>query len=39
MKILAIDPGNTYSAYVLLDGSRPVKFDKAENDDVLMVLK
>jgi hypothetical protein len=38
--ILAIDPGNTHSAYVIIDPAtrRPVKFAKVPNDDLLDIL-
>lgn len=32
MRVLAIDPGNTESAYVILHGDRLVEFAKVEND-------
>ena len=37
MIVLAIDPGNEYSAWVLIDSDtyRPLKFDKANNLIVL----
>jgi len=31
MKLLAIDPGNIESAYVLMDGYKPAEFRKVEN--------
>jgi len=35
-RILAIDPGNTMSAFVLIDSDlRPAWFDKCPNDDLL----
>lgn len=35
MKIIAIDPGNTESAYCLMDEEyKPLKFAKANNEDV-----
>jgi hypothetical protein len=38
MRILAIDPGNTYSAYTIIgDGLKPIEFNKVDND-VLMDL-
>lgn len=38
--LLAIDPGNTESAYVLLDAQtmRPIQFDKLNNGDLLDCL-
>jgi hypothetical protein len=36
--LLAIDPGNTESAYVILDGSRLIEFAKVENDVLLARL-
>ena len=40
MNLLAIDPGNTESAYCLIDMStrRPVQFGKVANDDLLELL-
>jgi hypothetical protein len=35
MRILAIDPGPTESAYVVYDGQRPVEFAKIENQNLL----
>lgn len=35
MKLLAIDPGNIESAYVLMDGYKPVDFGKVPNDRLL----
>lgn len=37
MRILAIDPGNTESAYALVDHTtrRPIEIDKINNDDLL----
>lgn len=35
LMILAIDPGNEQSAYVLYDGDRPRAFDKLANDRML----
>lgn len=37
--ILAIDPGCTESAYVVLDGERLVRFGHQPNDDVLDILR
>lgn len=34
MKVLAIDPGNTKSAYVLMDGYKPLEFGILENDEL-----
>lgn len=36
--ILAIDPGNTMSAFVLMDGYRPIEFRKIENDALLEMI-
>jgi hypothetical protein len=38
MKILAIDPGPTESAYVLWDGARPVEFGKVPNGELIARL-
>lgn len=38
MKLLSIDPGNIESAYVLMDGYKPVEFGKAPNDDMMRTL-
>lgn len=38
MKVLAIDPGNVESAYVILHGSRLVEFAKLENEALLTRL-
>jgi hypothetical protein len=35
MKILAIDPGNNESAYVLMDNYKPIEFGKVANYDML----
>jgi len=35
MRIMAIDPGNTESAYVIMDGYRPVQFDKISNSNLI----
>lgn len=41
MRILAIDPGNLYSAYCLIDTDtmKPLQFDKTENAFVRSVLE
>ncbi|MDR4039745.1 MAG: hypothetical protein Q3W86_07460 [Evtepia sp.] len=41
MRILAIDPGDKQSAYCFIDseGLRPLRFAKAENAEVLLVLQ
>lgn len=33
--ILAVDPGNILTAWVLMDGYNPVEFAKEENEKVL----
>lgn len=38
MKVLAIDPGTTESAFVLYDGRRPLDYGIAENDALLTRL-
>lgn len=38
MRILAIDPGNVQSAYVLMEDRTPVEFGKTNNDEVLQVI-
>ena len=40
-RIIAIDPGNIESAYVLIDVDtyKPVEFDKVKNEDVKVFLK
>lgn len=38
MSLLAIDPGNVESAYVILDGDRLVEFAKVENETLLARL-
>lgn len=39
MRLLAIDPGSTQSAYVVLDHSlRPQHFDKVDNGDLLRLF-
>ena len=39
--ILAIDPGNEYSAYCLMDKEtyKPIEFDKIDNDLMLLKIK
>ena len=38
-RVLAIDPGNTESAYVAVDGDRrPAYFDKVDNHELLRIL-
>jgi len=37
-KLLAIDPGNKDSAYVLMDGYTPVNFGKVENSALLTII-
>lgn len=39
MKILAIDPANKESAFVLMEDYQPLEFDKRDNEDVLGVVK
>jgi len=39
MNIIAIDPGNVQSAYVVYGGVEPVVFEKAGNESVLAILK
>lgn len=39
MRILAIDPGNTESAYVLMENYKPIKFGKIPNDEMLKVCE
>ena len=39
MTVLAIDPGNEESAWVLYDGTRPVKFAKEPNSDAHRTLR
>lgn len=38
-KLLAIDPGNCLSAFVVLEGYRPIRFAKAKNDAILRLLR
>ena len=37
MRILAIDPGNTESAYVLMDNYKPIEFGKILNAEMLKI--
>lgn len=39
MRIMAIDPGNIESAYVIMDGYKPVSFEKVRNEDLLFYLR
>ena len=39
MKLLAIDPANKESAFVLMEDYKPLEFDKRNNEDVLGVVK
>jgi len=39
MILLAIDPGNAHSAYVLLDGERVLAFGKISNEELLAKLR
>lgn len=36
--ILAIDPGNIESAYVLMDGYKPIEFGKVPNDSIRTLI-
>lgn len=38
MRILAIDPGNKQSAYVVMEDWAPVEFGKENNEDILQVI-
>ena len=38
MKVLAIDPGNIESAYVLMDGYKPLEFGKVPNDQMIRIM-
>ena len=35
MRILAIDPGDVESGYCLMEGYKPIHFEKAKNEDIL----
>ena len=35
MRIMAIDPGSSESAYVIMEGYRPVEFAKISNSDLI----
>ena len=35
MKYLAIDPGDVESGYCLMEGYKPLQFEKAQNEDIL----
>jgi hypothetical protein len=39
VSVLAIDPGNTESAFVVYDGERPVEFGKWSNDTLLRQIQ
>ena len=40
MKILAIDPGNVYSGYIILDENfKPLEKGKVENEEMMKILK
>ena len=39
MEILAIDPGNMQSAYVLMRDYKPIEFEKIDNEEFMFVLK
>ena len=38
MRVIAIDPGNVQSAYVLMEDYKPVEFAKIENDYIRRLL-
>lgn len=38
MRIMAIDPGSTESAYVIMEGYRPVEFAKISNNDLIQKI-
>lgn len=37
--VIAIDPGNVFTGWAILEGYRPVKFDKSRNEDLLEIIK
>lgn len=39
MRILAIDPGNKESAWMILDDDRPLRFGKTENQEFLLMIR
>ncbi|NLH02513.1 MAG: hypothetical protein GX488_11695, partial [Clostridiales bacterium] len=41
MKILAIDPGNVYSAYCIIDAEtlKPLEFAKVPNDELYKLIR
>lgn len=39
MKVLAIDPGDTESGFCLMEGYKPVRFEKAKNEDMLDLIR
>lgn len=38
MRIMAIDPGDTESGYVIMDGYKPIKQGKKKNEDILAMI-
>ena len=38
MRIMAIDPGNTESGYVIMEGYKPVEFGKISNGDLIQKI-